>query len=91
MSAMDINIDKDKLNQALKQFGSVLSKEDMNTVLNTLKNTNAAQLQKQMRAIDPKAVDSLLNSNPSLKKAVSSNPELAKNLNRVVSGNNKQG
>ncbi|HIV85605.1 MAG TPA: hypothetical protein H9900_02210 [Candidatus Monoglobus merdigallinarum] len=81
------NLDQNKLNNALKQFESIMSKDEMNTILNTLKNTNAATLKNELNKIDPATVNGLLKNNPQLQKAVSSNPEAAKTLDSIIKKN----
>lgn len=51
---MDINdltkgVNQNNLNNTLKQFGNVMSKDQMNQVVNTIKNTNQEQLKQQLQ------------------------------------------
>ena len=80
--------DPSKLNNTLKQFGSIMSKDDMNQILNTLKNTNPNELKQQLGKIDKSELNRMLSSNPALKKTIGSNPEIMKNLNSVLSNQN---
>lgn len=59
---MDINdltkgVNQNNLNNTLKQFGNVMSKDQMNQVVNTIKNTNQEQLKQQLSKIDPKEIN----------------------------------
>ena len=62
---MDINdltkgVNQNNLNNTLKQFGNVMSKDQMNQVVNTIKNTNQEQLKQQLSKIDPKEINKVL-------------------------------
>ena len=81
---MDINdltkgVNQNNLNNTLKQFGNVMSKDQMNQVVNTIKNTNQEQLKQQLSKIDPKEIN----------KVLSSNPDVMKKLNAIFSKNGK--
>ena len=70
---MDINdltkgVNQNNLNNTLKQFGNVMSKDQMNQVVNTIKNTNQEQLKQQLSKIDPKEINKVLSSNPGASK-----------------------
>ena len=72
---MDINdltkgVNQNNLNNTLKQFGNVMSKDQMNQVVNTIKNTNQEQLKQQLSKIDPKEINKVLSSNPGLQREV---------------------
>ena len=91
---MDINdltkgVNQNKLNNTLKQFGNVMSKDQMNQVVNTIKNTNQEQLKQQLSKIDPKEINKVLSSNPGLQRAIGSNPDVMKKLNAIFSKNGK--
>ena len=88
---MDINdlTKGDNLNNTLKQFGNVMSKDQMNQVVNTIKNTNQEQLKQQLSKIDPKEINKVLSSNPGLQRAIGSNPDVMKKLNAIFSKNGK--
>lgn len=80
------NVDKNKLNDMLKQFGQTMSKEELNKVTSAINGTNSAQLKRQLSQINPKDINNFLNSNPNLKKALSSNSDAMKTLNSLLSG-----
>ena len=87
---MDINDLTKGVNQnTLKQFGNVMSKDQMNQVVNTIKNTNQEQLKQQLSKIDPKEINKVLSSNPGLQRAIGSNPDVMKKLNAIFSKNGK--
>ena len=91
---MDINdltkgVNQNNLNNTLKQFGNVMSKDQMNQVVNTIKNTNQEQLKQQLSKIDPKEINKVLSSNPGLQGAIGSNPDVMKKLNAIFSKNGK--
>lgn len=78
-------VDKNKLNETLKRFSTMISKNDMNQVMNTLKNTNQNELKQQLDKININDLSRVLSSNPALKNALGSNPEIIKNLNSILS------
>lgn len=91
---MDINdltkgLDKNKLNDALKQLSGVIPKEQMNQAMNTLKNTNQNDLKQQLGKIDTSKLSQIISNNAGLKKAISSNPDIMNNLNSILNNKGK--
>lgn len=83
---MNMNdFDQNKLNQALKQLGSMMSKDDINNILNTLKNTDQNEVKQQLGKISKTELNQVIAQNPSLKNIVASNPDFMKNLNSLLS------
>ena len=77
-------IDPNKLNSTLKQFSSMMSKDDINQVLNALKSTNPNELKQHINNISKNDLNQVLSSSPALKNALNSNPEVMKNLNSIL-------
>ena len=78
---MTKNLDQNKLNRALGQLNGILGKDEMNAIMNAL---NSPDLGKQLSGISAGDVNRIMNENDSLKKAVSSNPELMNSLNAFL-------
>lgn len=80
-------VDQNKLNQTLKQLSGTLSKDEINQVLNTLKNSGQNEIKQQIAGISSEQLNRTLEQNPALKKLISSNPNFMKNLNSILSNN----
>lgn len=80
-------VDQNKLNQTLKQLSGTLSKDEINQVLNTLKNSGQNEIKQQISGISSEQLNRMLEQNPALKNLISSNPNFMKNLNSILSNN----
>ncbi len=78
---MTKNLDKNKLNSMLGALGGTLSKEDMCALKKALESPDLGKNLSKLSAAD---VNKAVSENSGVKKALSSNPELMKNLNAFL-------